>query len=625
MSAATKRRSHSPPADEYYNHFVLGLPAHSSKSHQSLAATQVRHTPSQQFAQRFSPGHHDNRAQSPPFATGETQSRVPLPVVNGNARGPSPPDSHVHPEARLVMEGGGFAQVREESDRRLGREPTSTYDRLEIRPGSKSPCFSPVPSASGSRGSSPRPSCYDTLAPIDSVTSRQGHNSLTRNEDSKSSSSSPEPHPLSENSVQRRTVQYKKKVELLGHEHMYEAVGITKAKAERKGRNLPRSDSDVEVRAKQDDAILPRSNSDVDSPMRMLSPTDEVRALEARSNSPWSSRKSTITQSRRKHLPLQSVEVEDLDKRRGSPPSEQGEEVPVPSTEEQSIPPLPQKRSRGSGEFGSPKSPRKTANALRKDRLPSGQSTNSDLLSSVESMDTEHIKRESTLSVESTSSADAIDGEQTSSLCADGKTASPLRTPSPSERDTKEMVTISRITGVRVEEVRSTTEGNSVGGVGAIPELPPKRPPKQVSSKGLTTSESSTPSVPRPHPRGSPTPSKHSTIHGPSRPASGANTPPSLPPRPASLHHAKSKAPPPSQDMVYAVMDFKPTPVSNDNYTFVPTVPLVTKSSRKMKSPETSTIYTSINHELTSQFKEFKAGVEAERKEQREVQQRNKT
>ena len=452
------------PLPDYYNIFVPNLPAHSPQQ-SAMSTGLVSHLTEAPSTHRSTVQPH---SECPKLAIGENESTdagypkvtcpTKLSVVDiSNDTGyakfkredrrqmvDSPPPqsgySTLHDmqqmvqklndkEKHLVNKVNGKVTIRS--------SPISNYDHLEIHTPSRSPCYSPVP-APDSRGSSPRPNCYDTLAPIQNGTStqtfvveEQHYDSLIpRTHFQRSKSSSPELTKSSSVPV-NRNIRYERKVALLGHSHSYEDVDIEKVKQ----RGIDRSTAE--------------------SPTNMQHPLEWLRGSQTSSkilqNDPRHgetlpdiarvSRNSPNTQSRRKQLPLQEADkdtiMDGIDSTDGVPPA------------------LPTKTSRTRNGFpvGTTKPPQQHSHEVDLASQQSGTSETSDLLSSTEG------SRHSTVSNESTLSA-----EMERSQPLGSKTRS--RTPSPFRRDTHELVELRpRIESVKVETIAANN---------SMPKLPPR-------------------------------------------------------------------------------------------------------------------------------------------------------
>ena len=464
------------PLPDYYNIFVPNLPAHSPRQ-SAMSTGLVSHLAEVPSTHRSTLQPH---SECPKLATGESEYtdsgylEVTCPTKHGvvdisNDTGyakfkredrrqmvDSPPPqsgySTLHDMQQMVQELNEKEKLLENKVNgkvTIRSSPISNYDHLEIHTPSRSPCYSPVP-APDSRGSSPRPNCYDTLAPIQNGTSTQTFVVEEQHYDSlipqthvlRSKSSSPE---LTKSSVSaNRNIRYERKVALLGHSHSYEDVDIEKVKR----RGIDRSTAE--------------------SPTNMQHPLEWMRGSQTSSkilqNDPRHgetlpdiaqvSRNSPNTQSRRKQLPLQEDTTMDvIDSTDGVPP------------------PLPTKTSRARNGFpvGTTKPRQQHSHEVHLASQQSGTSETSELLSSTEG------SRHSTVSNESTLSAEMERSQPLQTLGS--KTRS--RTPSPFRRDTHELVDLRpRIESVKVETI-------------AVDNSKPNLPPRKSVTTSSSDSESS--------------------------------------------------------------------------------------------------------------------------------------
>lgn len=164
-----------------------------------------------------------------------------------------------------------------------GTTAVSSYDHLELRSSSNSPCFSPDPMIAD-RVASPRPNCYDTLAP-ESKSKMPYDTLIPRSEDNKSSSSSPEAHNVN------KSFQYSRKVKYLRHSHRYESIEVDDEDSSGEAANTPTGSED-------------RYGGITSTKQEVFS----VRTRTANGHVKRLSTKSTNTQPRKKHLPLQGTD-----------------------------------------------------------------------------------------------------------------------------------------------------------------------------------------------------------------------------------------------------------------------------------------------------------------------------
>lgn len=367
--------------------------------------------------------------------------------------------------------------------------PASMYDKLEIRSPSKSPCFSPVP-MQDQRDTSPRPGCYDTLAPIENDVGvpkpQQVYDSLLpyRDASSKSSSSSPEPTLLPPNLV-NKSFQYNRKVKVLQHRHMYEYIDVESedSSSNEGGRDLisPTQPGPVSLEHPSEWMVNPAVNGG-------MKHTDKIENgskndLSKRSPSVQSkgrfSRKSTNSQSRKKHLPLQEKNLDESPVEQGSPAMIQKPRAPKMTREKSR-----NSKSPSSSPKAKPKPlPRKTAGS---DKQKTAQDSN-ELHSSLDSYSSSH--RESVLSNDSVSSFEMIiDSLPTSSLPLPSRENSKLRrSVSPPQRSISCESNPPKIKSIQVEIAQnvngSTTTDHSA------PPIPPRNDNSSTSSDHLSTSD----------------------------------------------------------------------------------------------------------------------------------------
>ena len=301
--------------------------------------------------------------------------------------------------------------------------PVSMYDRLEIKSPSKSPCFSPVPMQGDHRGMSPRPSSYDTLAPIengvDGSKPQQVYDSLLpyRDVSSKSSSSSPEPLSVPPYLV-NKSYQYNRKIRVLKHSHKYEYIDVESDESSSNdgARDVTSPTEGVGAESLEypsEWVVNPSLNGAVEH-------TDKG----GRANSTYSvqstrrfSRKSPNSQSRKKHLPLQNKVVDevhalhDVSAHQGSPSVAQKPRAPRMSREKDR-----ESKSPSLSPKSKPKPlPRTRTGAGSSNKQKKKSQDSSELHSSLESQSSSH--RESVLSNDSISSFELIiDALPTSSL-----------------------------------------------------------------------------------------------------------------------------------------------------------------------------------------------------------------
>ena len=493
----------------------------------------------------------------------------------------------------------------------LGRYIPSYYDRLEIKSPSNSPCFSPVPT---DRTISPRPGCYDTLAPIENGTSSSQkpiYGLLQRLEDSKSSSSSPEPTTLPPSVIHSRTMVYQKKVALLGHGHNYESVdvgaeGVDLGDVDRRTPSGDERSMSPEGKENPLDWLSPVSDSEAFS----FSEQDKESMIESAQKLRKSS-KSPNTRSRRKPLPLQSVSFsKDQD--------DSCDETP---------PAIPPKRSKSpivtstETKVNSPKSPRKPAPLPRSVRLQSTESGSGDFLSSTEEVNSS--KRQSTLSTASTSSVDSDKGQS----LFPNTPERPRRTPSPSREDSHESASLkpNRILSVSVETVKSNSDGDKV-------PSPKPRHRMITSEKSDSSDEFSPPQMVTNPPL---PPRNNSTKQRDARtketfPMSLPYThvdfnPPIRPPKPKILTQQEQSL------QQYAVVSFDQSSSPKDDmyssvFTSVP-LPSVGKNYSKSKSGSVNSDrgnYASIDHTMTRELGKMKEEVEDQRSRERKFIKDNK-
>lgn len=434
------------------------------------------------------------------------------------------PSPQLQPGYSTLQEMQQMVQVPNEKEEPLNgevrkRTQASYYDHLVIQTPAKSPCFSLVP-APCSGGSSPRPSYYDTLAPVDNEAGTQTfvpeehlYDSLLPRRSgigSRSSSSSPE-LPIKSPDHEIKSANYGRKVEVLGHAHSYEYIDVEKSKLLGIERSGGGSSTSMEYPSEwmvvsPDRSTLPQKDpqhGNIPPPIAQLS------------------QHVPKTQSQRKPSPLQVTQFAN-----GSPG---GTSVDETDSTEDIPPPLPSrtlKDSSVSEEFeGSPKSPRKPVPRPRMRIVTqSVTSETGELLSSTESV---HNNRDSTFSNESTSSSEM---ESSRSLQPHGDEKR-SRSSSPSSRTTHEFVALKprkKIESIKIETVAIEGVNDSREPSIPAPSVVPPIPPKSSATRSS-------------HPDsygGSPTHTK---------PDEALQSPP-LPPRvhPSSLSHghAAEKAPP---------------------------------------------------------------------------------
>ena len=463
------------PLPDYYNIFVPNLPAHSPR--QSTASTGlVSHFTEAPSTHKSTVHPH---SECPKLATGESEytdsgyPEVTCPTKhgvvdisnNGYAKfkredrrqmvdSPSSQSgySSLHDMQQMVQELNENEKLLEKKVNgkvTIRSSPISNYDHLEIHTPSRSPCYSPVP-APESRESSPRPNCYDTLAPIQNgvgtqtfVVEEQHYDSLSpRTYVQRSKSSSPE---LTKSSVPMN--RYERKVALLGHSHSYEDIHIEKVKQGGNDRSTGESPTNMQhplewARGSQNSSKVLENGP---------------RHGETLPDIPRVSRNSPNTQSRRKQLPLQEVDenttMDGIDSIDGVSPA------------------LPTKTSRTRNGFpiGTTKPPQKPSHKVRLVSQQSSTSETSEFLSSTEG------SRDSTVSNESTFSAEMERSQPLQTLGNETRS----RTPSPFRRDTHEFVNLRpRIQSVKVETI-------------AVDSSKPNLPPKKSIATSSSDSDSS--------------------------------------------------------------------------------------------------------------------------------------
>ena len=630
-----KDKTNSCPLPDYYNIFAPDLPANSprhSNPYVGLASHSVKARSSQRSVSQppeecptLAPVNSEDTDSAPSEVTSPTKASADTEYArfvreDGRLLAPSP---QFQPGYSTLAE---MQQMVEENEEPLNgevrrRPQVSYYDHLAIRNPAKN--LTPAPTT-GSRGLSPRPNCYDTLAPVENGTrmfapEENLYDSLLPRQSgigSRSSPSSPDLPIVSLDHV-RRSANYDRKMAVLGRAHSYEYIDVEKSNqiGLEGSANMEHPSDWVAV-----SPHLPRND-----PLYSKIPPPV----------PQVSQSVPKTQSQRKPPPLQMVargpgntSVDEMDSTDGAPPT-----LPSKTFNHSSV----------SEDFvGSPKSPRKPV-PLPRMRIMTGSVTSEtgELLSSTESIKN---NRDSTFSNESTSSTEMERSHSLQAHC-NGKRS---RSPSPSWRGTHEFVALKpqkKIESIKIETVAIEAVSDSgepgIPVPSSIPPIPPKtRNSYPDSNGGIPTlakpSEAlqSPPLPPRVHP--SSLPHGHVAERAPPIPFRSHERTitlprteivfdkPSVAPRPKLLSQsdadveANAKYVDVEVGAKYVAMDFKSHMDTFDTYDSIPAARTVDLSRLRKSVNQSRVPYTAIDFDTTNNLRLMKETVEGQRREERE-------